>query len=310
MRTRFTVLFLSMCATVIGYILWVSSSPKAKERHTAEQEFQKADDRLLVEQSDSHGADAVLTPATQIDPEAITSVVAEPTAQTVNLGEIPNLIPAEPMHPIRWLGANREVAEIYSYLQSSGLAPGQSLSSIRNRKHGMLNTLQSINPPPPGFADLLAGIFMDPTQDEVMRNYAVQHMGLYYPRASHEERRRVAAALNQALLEEQSGMAGTALLTLMHLSRDHAEIDSSTVGAHALELAMNDQCGPVSRMTALQVCAELNITEIVPTAEQLARTSGNAMLRRASISALQKLNRNDEEVVAGVNTLLKGGAVP
>jgi HEAT repeat protein len=139
---------------------------------------------------------------------------------------------------------------------------------------------------PKDLVQVLVAIFQDPAQDVVMRDYAVQHMRPTYVQAGPEQRDILQQALWYALTETDSSIAGTALLALQDLARDYKEIAPDRLGEAALNLAGDERCGELSRITAVQVCGRLGLQQAGPLLLQLAQNAASVPLQIASIAAL------------------------
>ena len=159
-------------------------------------------------------------------------------------------------------------------------------------KNQLLDALCALNPPPPWLGETLVQMYRDRSQNEVIRDYAVQHLAAYYeqmeltqPDAS-QTRQPAQAVLWEALSETDSSIAGTALLALNRLSAGRAEFDRTRLGAEALRLAQEGGAGDLSRATAFQVCAQLGIDEALPVLERAARQARSMPLRISAVGAL------------------------
>lgn len=196
---------------------------------------------------------------------------------------------AERVNAVRTLPADltaQEIHAFYAYLlapASSGAESRQQGNWLRNE---MLDKLVELPALPAGLARVLVSIYQDPTQDIVMRDYAVQHMTPVYARASAEEKANLQQALWQAVEETDSSIAGTALLALRDLAQDHREFEQVKLGEVALKLAGDDRCGELSRITALQVCGRMGIDQATPLLLQVAQKPGSVPLQIAAIAAL------------------------
>ena len=182
--------------------------------------------------------------------------------------------------------SDQDVQAFLAYLA----APAASVPADRSRENWLRNEMMDklVETPalPSGLVRALVSIYQDPAQDVVMRDYAVQHMGPVYARASAPEKAVLQNALWQAAEETGSSVAGTALLVLSDLAPDYREFERSKLEEVALRLAGDDHCGELSRITALQICGRLGLKEAAPVMLQLARTAENIPLQIAAIAAL------------------------
>src|SRR5205085_2658349 len=94
----------------------------------------------------------------------------------------------------------------------------------------------------------------------------------------------------EALRESDNSIAGTALLGLFHLSREMpSDFDEKSIARAALQLAGGDGVGELSRITAFQICARLNLPGALPAIWQAARSGETVPLQISAISALGAL---------------------
>jgi HEAT repeat protein len=119
-----------------------------------------------------------------------------------------------------------------------------------------------------------------------MRSYALQHMMLWYGDAEASEKGQIREVLWEAIGKSESSIPGTALLALLHLSQDNAEFDPPRISEIALKLAQDERSAEITRITALQVCAQNHVDAIVPTALDIALHSGSIPLKMSAIAAL------------------------
>ncbi len=155
-------------------------------------------------------------------------------------------------------------------------------------KNAVINALRDQEVPPAGLAEALIAIYQDSDQDPILRNYALQHLGLWYPKAELSEKQRVHNVLMEAS-QEPSDLAGTALLAAQRLSQDHEEFEPGQITESALRVARDDGRGELARITGLQVCSRLGATEILPVAIRLAQNGGSVSLRLSAIAVIGDL---------------------
>jgi hypothetical protein len=105
-------------------------------------------------------------------------------------------------------------------------------------------------------------------------------------------------AYQEALKEKDKTMAGTALIAVERLSRDHAEFDRKKVEETALALATDERCGEASRITAMRICGMTGATNVLPSARITAQTGESVTLRMAAIATVGDLGgREDMELL-------------
>ena len=142
---------------------------------------------------------------------------------------------------------------------------------------------------PADLPEVLISIFQDHAQDVVMRDYAVQHLNPIYGQAAAETKAAIRQALWQAAGETDTSIAGTALLALNDLAQNNAEFDRNQIQQTALKLADDGQCGELARITAVQICAQMGVTQAAASVLQLAQSATSIPLRITAIAALGDL---------------------
>jgi hypothetical protein len=197
--------------------------------------------------------------------------------------------------------SEREIDLIYQYLQIPSANPEDRAAEnwLRNEIMDKLVRQKTL---PGGLSDLLVGIYQDHHQDAVMRDYAVQHMAAVYGRLDPAEKVSVQQALSQAAGETDSSIAGTALLAMLRMTKPTAgslpstsqaprTMDRKHLADTALKLAADNNCGALSRITAVQVCGMLKVDGAFPVIEELAQGSPSMPLRVAATAALGDLGK-------------------
>ena len=111
---------------------------------------------------------------------------------------------------------DREV--LYNFLRQHTAADGGQLGQVL--KNQLLDVLCAMQPPPQDLGELLKQIYQDQGQDIVLRDYAVQHMVVYYQqmaaatgvddRIRSDELKQTQQTLWSALDNTGSSIAGTA----------------------------------------------------------------------------------------------------
>ena len=154
-------------------------------------------------------------------------------------------------------------------------------------KNNLMTALCVINPPPSGLGDLFVQIYRDHKQDEVIRDYAVQHLGQYYEQMSGRENsdillQSVQSVLWDAVNEPVGSVGGTALLTLKRLSDEFpGGFDRERIRDTAMRMAGNPIAGELAHITAFQICAQMSASAALPLLLE-ASANGQTMTERIS----------------------------
>lgn len=156
---------------------------------------------------------------------------------------------------------------------------------------------------PKDLAAVFETIFRDQTQDETIRDYALQHFPDVYERLSKVKWQDTDASAQLALIEKgmwdslsetDTSIAGTGLLALCRLSDLSAPIDRNKLVAAAVKLASDSNSSDLARTTAIQVCARLGATDAIPMISRTVDQPVSVPLRLSAISALGLLGGQPE----------------
>lgn len=183
-----------------------------------------------------------------------------------------------------------EIKALLDFIKApSAEANPQGIHALKN---DVINGLRHQTGPVPGLTVTLLSIYQDAAQDEVMRDYAIQHLAVWYGQGKEgaETKAQIRDALYQAAgAGREATMAGTALLGLHRLSGRDESFDGAAIDQRALALVRSLEAHPAARITALQVCAERGLKAILPVVETLAAQPGSVSLRLSAIAALGRL---------------------
>ncbi len=113
-------------------------------------------------------------------------------------------------------------------------------------------------------------------------------------RPEDRELEAIREALWAALGERDNSNAGTALLALHTLARNHSEFDRGQIDAAMLELASDEAATVANRISALRLCGESGNTNALATARTLAGSGGTTLLRCAAIATLGEIGEEQD----------------
>jgi hypothetical protein len=179
-------------------------------------------------------------------------------------------------------------------------------------KNDVILALKSQQPPPEQLAGVLLGMFHDREQDPVIRNYALQHLATWYEQC--DQKAQVLEALWAGTTSPDASIAGTALIGLSRLFQGQAgpgpassqpvpAIDPGRLATAASTLAQDPKGSDAARVTALQVCAQLGMREVLPAAVELAQSAASVPLRMSALAAVGTLGGPDQvPLLAGLLT--------
>jgi hypothetical protein len=243
-------------------------------------------------------------PATQSEPATSQKSVQPPSPiDTVmdaqaDYGKRLSAIDALPRHLTDF-----ELQALYDFLREKTPADDGQLGQVLKNK--LLDFLCAMSPPPSGLLDVLGQLYQDRDQNVVIRDYAIQHLTVFYgqvgnaagmdPLLQSTDLKQARTLLWQAVSETDSSIAGTALLGLTRLSQQGwTDVDGSKVGSAALKLAGDGSASELSRITAFQVCAKLGVADALPLALGSAQEGDTIPLRISAIGALGALGGEDQ----------------
>jgi hypothetical protein len=200
-------------------------------------------------------------------------------------------------------------------LKPDGLDKDQLGQVIKNQ---LLDALCALNPPPAGLGDVLTKMYRNHQQDEVIRDYAVQHLAAYYEQMTtqHNSARTEQAVQNvlwEAVNETSDSIGGTALLALKRLSQEYTRFDQEKIATTALQMAGDNNAGELTHITAFQVCAQMGTADALPAVLQAAQNGETISVKMSAIGALGLLAGPEQipflnSVLAGTEDRLKPAA--
>lgn len=192
---------------------------------------------------------------------------------------------------------------LYQFLREHLSGDDQQLGQVL--KNDLLNALCVMQPPPDGLRQLLTDIYQDSGQNEVLRDYAVQHLAAFYrqmsmatgldPTVQNSELEQTQDVLWEAVNETSTSIAGTALLGLSQLyQQGWPGLNSQKIADTAMRLA-SDNGDELTQMTAFQVCASFDVTNALPTVLASVRQPFTESVQISAIAALGQLGGANEE---------------
>lgn len=183
-------------------------------------------------------------------------------------------------------------AALKGFLLKADSLDGEQLNQVV--KNELMDALCAMDPSPAGLGNALAQMYGNLAQNEVIRDYAVQHLATVDEMLAvnggqgiAQEEQTDQQVLWNALGETGDSISGTALLGLVRLSQQpNANIDQSKLDAAALQLVNDKAAGELAQITACQVCAQLNLQTALPAIEAAAQDSQNIPLQISAIGSL------------------------
>jgi len=148
----------------------------------------------------------------------------------------------------------------------------------------------------PDLTKVLAELYHDHDQNVVIRDYAVQHLALIDERLTEAlswssseietQRQLIETLLWEASAETDSSIGGTALLALMRSLKTNDQPSQERLASTALRLANDPAISPLARISAIQVCAQIQVHAALPQLSRTAEQDSNLTVRISAIGAL------------------------
>jgi hypothetical protein len=227
-------------------------------------------------------------------------------AETATAGQNVSVITGNGSYATRYQTAQRlrgalsenEIQQLVIFLQREKDVLGvEELNALKNE---VVNVLRR----QPGFeeelTELLIQMHTSVGTDEVWKDYCIQHLGGLFGKVGPDLRGQAAELFYKATEIKSGSLCGTALLAL-NANAAFPEIDKKKTGDIALQVATSGDWGAPARVTAIQICSQLNDKAVLPVARRIL-SDGNqdAMLRMSALAAvgvlgdsgdLQEINR-------------------
>lgn len=172
-------------------------------------------------------------------------------------------------------------------------------------KNDIINVLRTQRQVSPELSETLIAMFDSKAYGVAMLDYCIQHLGaLQEASQDAEERARIYACLQRAALVPGASYAGTALIALVHTPGEDDE-QRHFVNERVASLLYERDTHEAARITATQIAAECDYTELLPLIRSIVRDESlSATQRVAAIGALG-LFRQREDVALLEDVLSK-----
>ena len=196
---------------------------------------------------------------------------------------------------IKSLTAESTIHE-FTERQTNSLASdaAQSASDMNDVMDEMLNRSEI----PADYAETMVGLFRDKSRGDVVRDFAVQHIGLYAEtlnmRGKYDAGSSESATLRDALFdaaeETSTIVAAAAFRALADMAMFDPRIDASRLDNRLASCVADSSASPAARVMAAQLCGERRVVAAKPVLARLAADRAQPEpLRRASESSARSL---------------------
>ena len=151
---------------------------------------------------------------------------------------------------------------------------------------------------PADFGERMEALFRNKSVDEMVRNFAVQHLERFAQERTvrgtwdidSEEAAKIRAALENAALEVDNSIGGTAMLALARLSEIDPHVDRRRLSSRSASLVANPSTRLSTRIAAAQLCGLLRVHSALPALRSLSSDpSAPTPLRLAAEHATEEI---------------------
>lgn len=183
---------------------------------------------------------------------------------------------------------------IYSFLHQKKTRHGLKPLEFNSLKNDLVIVLMRQNKRPENLAVELIAMYHDLEQDEIWRDYCVQFMGRFYPMATLQEKKLLSKTMEEALLNREGGIAGTAMIAL-NSNLEEIGIRKDVLKEHAFRISNDRKYPDYLRLTAIQISSELGDTRLLEVIKLEILNSKNVQLKMSAIAALGKLGEHKDK---------------
>lgn len=192
---------------------------------------------------------------------------------------------------VQALGCNLPEAEVSALLEFIAAAP-ESVGLTRDQFNSVADkvviALEQQVEPPSALVDLLMTMFRDQAGDFTWRDYCVQHLGALYASTAADTKREPIRAVWDEAIKPEAKMAGTVVLALRR-NVGQEGIAKQTAADQAAAVALSDQQPETSRLTAIQVAAELGNRDMLPLAREIVESKQMVSFRMSAMATIGML---------------------
>ena len=152
---------------------------------------------------------------------------------------------------------------------------------------------------PADYGETMAALYRDKAHDDITRDFAVQHIGLYAQALNRsgaydpdsDDARLCRDAILEAAAETRTVIAAAAFRALADVSAFDPHIDGKRIDAMLVSCAGDASASPAARVMAVQLCGERGVVSSRAMLEEvLSDAAAPAPLRRAAKWSLSRLS--------------------
>lgn len=214
---------------------------------------------------------------------------------------------AERVEAVKALGnqlSRDQIEALYGFLRIIGEIDGLTAPATHVLKDAILNKLRFQKPVPVDLLETLEHLGSDPAQDEVTRQYALQHLTLLGDQDSTITP-RVVEHLQRELENRSGANAGAALMGLWRLQGEGklGEESLAQLRDGVSRLAADEKTPEPTRISAIAAAGHLQVEGIGKIARKIAGDpQAGVTLRVAAVAALRPDQPSDAGVLKKIST--------
>jgi hypothetical protein len=238
--------------------------------------------------------------------ESVSIGVSKPDLPVVPRDSASNQLYLNEMSRINGLGdrlSPSEIKELYEYLEKPvNSFAGLDAAEINAIKNQIMDKLLEQRVLPGDLGMKLTELFKNKKNDELLRNYSLQHFepllqqkvtrGIFLSDASDVV--EVRSAFVSALDEKNNSIAGTALLGMERATALDPKLDRDLVSRKAVQYAGDSGCDVRTRIAAVEVCGVMKREDAITVVRELANKSDPVSLQVAAICTLGHIGGNSD----------------
>lgn len=210
---------------------------------------------------------------------------------------------------------SRPLSEYLPHAHVASKIPAEAISALKTQpttdstaqKRGetfselnqLMDALLDLPAIPTDYGETMSALYRDKAQDEITRDFAVQHIGLYAQALNRsgaydpdsDDARQCRTALLDAAGETRTIIAAAAFRALSDVSAFDPHIDGKRLDAMLVSCASDTEAAPAARVMAVQLCGERGVVSSRAMLEEvLSDAAAPAPLRRAAKWSLSRLS--------------------
>ncbi|MDP0494656.1 MAG: hypothetical protein Q7Q73_00480 [Verrucomicrobiota bacterium JB024] len=211
------------------------------------------------------------------------------------IGEIDLTVPERLNNLHQLVLSSDEIDQLYSFLADDGNFTGLSEERLMWLKNDIMTYLRDHDESDERYLNALSSLFLEPDQNIVIRDYALQHLSVWAEQGDGAE--KVIPLLWKGSQETDGTIAGTSLLALERLDRAGLFQDpDEDIAEMAFAVVSDPSFSTASRASALQVLSRFNAQSAQLRAVEILQASSpqDAMLQVSAIGVLKNAGTDSE----------------